>query len=281
MGTYARPTTIDDAVAELASSPKTILAGGTDIYPSRVGRLADDDVLDISGLRDLRDITFDDGRWRIPALATWTDVVRCDLPARFDGLTAAARAIGGVQIQNRATVCGNVCNASPAADGMPNLIALDAAVELVSAAGRREMPVGEFVTGNRRTQRRDGELVTAVLVPAADRTGDRARGTFLKLGSRAYLVISIVMVAVVIELDDDGRIDTARIAVGACSEVARRVPTAEARLRGHRPSRSLASTIGPGDLDALAPIDDIRGTATYRRDAASVLVRRAVEGVLS
>ncbi len=84
---------------------------------------------------------------RIPAQATWTDVVRADLPPAFDGLKAAARAIGGVQIQNRGTVCGNLCNASPAADGLPNLMALDARVELSSAAGRREVPVGEFVVG--------------------------------------------------------------------------------------------------------------------------------------
>jgi CO/xanthine dehydrogenase FAD-binding subunit len=281
MGSYARPTTVEDAVAELASRPMTILAGGTDIYPSRVGRCIDDDVLDISRLPGLRDITLDDGRWRIPALATWTDIAERDLPGRFDGLKAAARAIGGVQIQNRATVCGNVCNASPAADGTPNLIALDATVELVSTTGRREIPVGEFVTGNRRTQRRDDELVTALLIPAASGPTDIARGTFLKLGSRAYLVISIVMVAVVVEVDDGGRIGTARIAVGACSEVATRVRAVEARLLGQRPSRELASTIEPGDLEALAPIDDIRGTAMYRLDAAHVLVRRAVESVLS
>ena len=220
-----------------------MLAGGTDIYPARVGRWVGDDILDVTALPELRAIVVTDDVIRIPALATWTDVIRADLPPAFDGLKAAARAVGGVQIQHRGTVAGNLCNASPAADGLPNLMALDARVELVSAAGRREVPVGEFVVGNRRTIRRPDELVTAVLVP---RPGPAARSAFLKLGSRAYLVISIAMVAVVVELGDDGAISTARIVVGACSEVPQRVGAAEARLVGRAPAAALAAEIDRG-----------------------------------
>ncbi len=273
MGSYLRPTHLDEALAALAAIPRTLLAGGTDIYPARVGRFTDDDVLDVTGLPDLREITVSDGVCRIPALATWTDVLRHDLPPSFDGLKAAARAVGGVQIQNRGTICGNVCNASPAADGLPNLMALDARVELTSASGRREVPVGEFVVGNRRTARRSDELVTAILVPM---TPAEARSTFLKLGARAYLVIAIAMVAAVVELDADGRITAARLVVGACSEVPRRLPAAEARLIGHVPSRDLGHKIVRADLATLTPIDDVRAPAAYRRDAALVLVRRAV-----
>jgi CO/xanthine dehydrogenase FAD-binding subunit len=273
MGSYLRPASLDDALGALRAGPRTLLAGGTDIYPARVGRAIDDDILDISGLPDLREIGTEDGICRIPALATWTDLLTTDLPARFDGLKAAARAIGGVQIQNRATICGNVCNASPAADGLPNLVALDARVELASAAGRREIPVGDFVVGNRRTVRRGDELVTGLLVPAR---AAEARSTFLKLGTRAYLVISIAMVAAVAELDTDGRVTSARIVVGACSEVPQRLTFVEDRLIGRVPSDALGREIQAADLASLAPIEDVRATAAYRRDAALVLVRRAI-----
>lgn len=279
MASYLRPASLDEALAALVVLPRTLLAGGTDIYPARVGRPVNDEILDVSGLPGLREIVMGDGVWRIPALATWTDLLHHDLPARFDGLKAAARAIGGVQIQNRGTICGNVCNASPAADGLPNLMALDARVELVSAAGRREVPVGEFVVGNRRTVRRDDELVTALLVPLREGEAE-GRSAFLKLGSRAYLVISIVAVAAVAEFGAGGRITRVRIVVGACSEVPVRLPAAEARLSGRVPSGDLGREIGAKDLAPLEPIDDVRATAAYRRDAALVLVRRAVAGLV-
>lgn len=278
MASYLRPTSLDEALVALAERPWTMLAGGTDIYPARVGRSVGDDILDVTALPELRAIAVSDEMIRIPALATWTDVIRADLPRAFDGLKAAARAVGGVQIQHRGTVAGNLCNASPAADALPNLIALDARVELTSATGRREVPVGAFVVGNRRTIRRPDELVTAVLVP---RPGDSARSAFLKLGSRAYLVISIAMVAVVVEQGDDGAISTARIVVGACSEVPRRIGAAEARLVGREPTAALIEEIESADLADLTPIDDVRATAAYRRDAALTLVRRALAGVLA
>jgi CO/xanthine dehydrogenase FAD-binding subunit len=277
MGSYLRPDSLDEALAALAAGPRTLLAGGTDIYPARVGRVVDDDILDVTGLPDLRAITIADGVCRIPALATWSDLLRADLPARFDGLKAAARAIGGVQIQNRATVCGNVCNASPAADGLPNLIALDARVELTSASGRREVPAATFMVGNRRTVRRADELVTALLVPVP---GGEARSVFLKLGARAYLVISIAMVAAVAEIGPDGRVVGARIVVGACSEVPQRIPAAEARLIGRVPSPAVAEAVTADDLAGLSPIDDVRAPAAYRREAATVLVRRAIASLV-
>jgi CO/xanthine dehydrogenase FAD-binding subunit len=278
MADYLRPTSLDEALGALAERPWTMLAGGTDVYPANVGRPIADDVLDVSALPGLRAISVSDGVVRIPALSTWTDVARADLPPAFDGLKAAARSIGGVQIQNRGTLAGNLCNASPAADGLPNLMALDARVELSSRAGRRQMPVGDFVEGNRRTARRADELVTAIVVPEPSRT---ARSTFLKLGTRAYLVISIASVAGVVDVDVDGRVVSARIVVGACSEVPMRVEAAEARLAGQVAAPSLATAIVGEDLAGLTPIDDVRGTAAYRREAALTLVRRAVVELLA
>jgi CO/xanthine dehydrogenase FAD-binding subunit len=262
MADYLRPSSLAEALGALSARPWTML----------------DDILDVTGLPSMREIAVADGLVRIPALATWTDVVRADLPRAFDGMKAAARSIGGVQIQNRGTVAGNLCNASPAADGLPNLMALDARVELASTAGTREVPVEEFVVGNRRTVRRPDELVTAIVVPAPSRT---ARSTFLKLGSRAYLVISIASVAAVIDVGVDGRVASARIVVGACSEVPIRIEAAEAPLLGQVPSPSLADAIEADELAGLSPIDDVRGTAAYRRDAALTLVRRAVGELLA
>jgi CO/xanthine dehydrogenase FAD-binding subunit len=275
---YLRPTRMDDALAALAAGPRVVLAGGTDFFPARVGFAVKEDVLDITALPGLRAIAEEDGRWRIPALATWSDLLALPLPPLFDGLKRAAREVGGVQIQNAGTILGNLCNASPAADGTPNLLCLDAAVELTSAGGTRRMPVSEFVLGNRRTARRPDELATALLVP---KPRGAARSTFLKLGARAYLVISIVMVAGVVEIDGAGRIARARIAVGACSAVACRLPELEAALIGARPDPALAQRVVPAHLAPLAPIDDVRGSAAYRQDAALTLVRRTVRELLS
>lgn len=270
MSGYLRPATLGEAVAALCTGGATVLAGGTDLYPARVGRAIDETLLDISGLAELRGIGPTEGGWRFGALATWRDVIAADLPPLFDGLKAAAREVGGVQIQNRGTIGGNLCNASPAADGVPNWLALDATVELASPAGSRRLPVAAFVLGNRRTARRADELLVALHVPRPDRP---ARGTFRKLGARRYLVISIVMVAAVAEFASDGTVASARIAVGAASEVAQRLPSLEARLIGRRPDPSL---VREEDLASLAPIDDVRATAAYRRDAALTLVRRAI-----
>ncbi len=280
MGSYLRPTDLAAALDALAGAdgPRLILAGGTDVYPATVGRPVDQDVLDITAIVDLRDIRSTAVGWRIPALATWTDLLSADLPAAFDGLRAAARTIGGVQIQQRGTIAGNLCNASPAADGLPNLMALDAEVELASASGVRRLPVGEFVVGNRRTARRDDELVAAIDVPRP--TLARTATAFEKLGSRAYLVISVASVAVRIDMADDGRIGAARVVVGACSEVPLHLAVLEARLVGQVASADLAGSIVAEDLADLTPIDDVRGTAAYRREAALVLVRRALRRCL-
>jgi CO/xanthine dehydrogenase FAD-binding subunit len=276
---------LGDALVALAAggpsgAPWVIVAGATDHYPARVGRSPIEDVLDVTAIARLRGIAPVDGGWQIGALATWTDLVETPLPSLFDGLKAAALAVGGLQIQARGTVVGNVCNASPAADGMPNLLALDAQVELVSRDGARIVPIGDFVTGNRRTARRPDELVTGLFVPAP-MPGTTVTSAFEKLGSRAYLVISIAMVAAVIEADAEGRIARARIAVGACSEVAQRLPELEAALAGAPATPASAGIATAAHLATLRPIDDVRGSAAYRRDAALTVVRRALERALA
>lgn len=283
---FLRPAHLDDALGALAAGgpggePWVVVAGATDHYPARVGRAPVEDVLDVTRIDGLRGASaVDGGGWRIGALTTWTDIAEADLPPLFDGLRAAALAVGGLQIQARATVAGNLCNASPAADGTPNLLALDAVVELASVRGARAVPVSEFVTGNRGTVRTQEELVTAITIPPAlpDCT---ARSSFVKLGSRAYLVISIAMVAAVVEVAPDGRIARARVAIGACSEIAQRLTALEGDLVGLPATMASAGIVAARHLEALRPIDDIRGTAEYRRDAALTTVRRALEAALA
>ena len=273
MASYARPASLEEALALLSEQPLTVLAGGTDYYPARVGKPLDDDILDITGIGTLSGIIDDGAAWRIGATTTWTDIIEADLPPVFDGLKLAAREVGGVQIQNAGTIAGNLCNASPAADGVPPLLSLNAEVELASAGGARRLPLGDFILGNRQTARDAAELVTAIYVPKA---ADGAVSTFLKLGARRYLVISIAMVAVVVE-PRNGVVGSARVAVGSCSAVAQRLPDVEAALAGAPLDAALGQQITADHVaGAISPISDVRGSADYRNDAAVTLVRRAL-----
>lgn len=270
---YLKPKTLEQAITLLATTGGQILAGGTDFYPALDDRLPPGNVVDITALEEIRGITIEDEYVRIGGLTTWTEVIRTPLPRCFDALKAAAREVGSVQIQNRGTVAGNLCNASPAADGVPPLLALDAEVELVSGDGRRLVPLAQFVTGNRRTLRGQSEIVTAVLVP---RRLEDALSAFLKLGARRYLVISISMVAAVVH-NEAGRVSEARVAVGSCSASAKRLNDLERDLVGVPAAAGISEAVKAEHLLPLSPIDDVRATADYRRDASLTLVRRALE----
>ena len=274
---YARPADIAEALALLAQPDAQILAGGTDIFPAAGERPLAGLHIDLTGVRALRRISAADDEVRIGAGVTWSDLVSADLPPAFDALKSAAREVGGRQIQNRGTIAGNLCNASPAADGVPPLLILDAEVEIASEHRVRRLPLAAFITGNRRTALARGEIVTAIIAPAPKPT---MRASFLKLGARRYLVISIVMVAVLLDVDDDV-VREARVAVGACSAVAKRLPEVERHLVGAPARSGLSAAIAAEDLVSLAPIDDLRATADYRRDAALTLTRRAVESCLA
>ncbi len=276
MASYAKAATLDAALAALCEAPRPIiLAGGTDIYPVKAQeaawfRSADAPILDIGAVAELRGVEADARQVRFGALATWSDIAAADLPCAFDALKTAARQVGGVQIQNRGTIGGNLCNASPAADGAPPLLALDAEVELRSARGARRLPLGAFALGNRRTAIAPDELLTAVVVP---RPAEDERSAFVKLGARAYLVISIASVAANVRLDSEGRIAAARIAVGACSAAPVRLARVEREIIGLRPDH-VSVKLGPDD--GLSPIDDVRASAAYRMAAAGTAVARAI-----
>ena len=267
---YLAPTNRGDAFRFLQSHSPRIVAGCTDYFPSLGQGQVDEDVLDITQLDGMRGIARTQDGWRIGAATTWTDIVRAELPPAFDALKAAALEVGSVQIQNQGTVAGNICNASPAADGVPPLLVLDAQVEVVCVDSVRVLPLSEFITGVRKTDLRAGEMVSAILVP--DLFED-SQSSFSKLGSRTHLVISIAMVAVLARMQG-GRIAEARIAVGSCSPVAQRLRRLEATLSGQA-VEDIAS-IDFADNDVLTPISDVRGSAEYRVDVVAEMCRRAL-----
>ena len=271
---YLRPRTLNEAVDALGEPGAQVLAGGTDFYPALGERWISTPVVDITAVREIKGIAREKDYFRIGGGTTWTKVLQTPLPQCFDALKSAAREIGSVQIQNRGTVAGNLCNASPAADSVPPLLALDAEVELASSSGTRRVPLPEFIVGNRKTLRAAGEILTAVIVP---RTVEDAPSVFLKLGARRYLVISIAMVAAVVSVNEQGRVRDARVAVGSCSVRAQRLTALEQVLLDKPADAGLAALVSPEHLSSLSPIDDVRATATYRRDAALTLVRRSLE----
>lgn len=279
MTVCARPDRLEEALRLLAAGGVRVVAGATDLFPldalyrghgqRRLG--AETGWLDISGVRELAAIERTPDGIRFGAAVTWTRISEADLPGWCHGLVQAAREVGGRQIQNRGTIGGNICNASPAADGIPPLLALDAEVELASASGVRRLPLRDFLLDNRRTALRPDELLTAVHVPAPPAG---SRSLFYKLGARRHLVISIVAVAVTLRFVA-GRILDPRFAVGACAPKAVRLSTLEAAIAGLDLDTACAR-IRPDRLVELRPIDDVRASAAFRLDATAELLRRAL-----
>jgi xanthine dehydrogenase small subunit len=256
------PKSLMDALKMLRDDPALVpLAGCTDLYVAvNFGTLTETRFLDLWSLKRLRKIEFADGVLRIGALATFTDIigsgrVRKWVPMLID----SARQIGGPQIQNRATIGGNVANASPAGDSLPVLAAANAVVVLGSAKEQRRVPFNDFYTGYRKSVRRPDELILAIEIPAI-----RGRQWFRKVGTRAAQAISKVVMAGV----RDG--NETRVAIGSVAATTVRVPKTEAVLaRGG----SIDEAVALFERE-ITPIDDVRSTAEYRRTVAANLLRR-------
>lgn len=263
--TLLQPASLADALSMLRDEgPLVPMAGCTDLYVSlHFGTVKETRFLDLWRLNALRTIAVRDGRLSIGALATYTDLIRSPLVRRrIPMLTAAAHEIGGVQIQNRGTIGGNVANASPAGDALPVLAAADAVVVLASPRGQRRVPFTSFYTGYRQTVRRPDELIVAFEIPTI-----RGRQWFRKVGTRAAQAISKVVIAGVMPSTRSPG-EPPRIALGSVA------PTV---MRATRTEAALASGASLADAQrALAaeitPIDDIRSTAAYRRRVAANLL---------
>ena len=269
---YLVTDSLPEALTLLRDRRPEVVAGCTDALPARRQGQRSGDILDVTRLPALRGIARGPQGWRIGAATTWAEIAAASLPPAFATLQEAALEVGAVQIQNAATIAGNICNASPAADGVPPLLALGAEVEMASHAGTRRLPLEEFITGVRRTARAAEELVVALHLPHPP---EGSGGAFVKLGNRSSMVISIAMVAAMVRIDRD-RIAEARLAVGACSPVARRLPAWEADLRGRKLEELAGLRPEARHLSVLSPIDDVRATAAYRIEAVRELCHRAL-----
>ena len=271
--TYFTPSTLSDALVALQSNEFQVVAGGTDFYPNRKPGETHSQLLDVTKIPELKGIQQTASGWRIGAATKWTEIVKAELPSAFYGLQLAGQEVGSIQIQNQATIAGNLCNASPAADGVPPLLTLNATVELASHNGTRELPIGEFITGSRQTKLQPNELVVAILIPNLDSS---MFSSYIKLGSRKYLVISIAMVSVLVSLDEE-KIKETRVSVGSCSEVATRLTELELALTGQPITAMKNSPRFAAMIEqALAPISDHRASAAYREHTVPELVFRTL-----
>jgi carbon-monoxide dehydrogenase medium subunit len=274
-----RPTSLADALALAArhGAAARFLAGGTDLVVQiRRGRLAPAHVIDLSAVPGLTGIagTPEDGL-RIGALTTLKTIERH--PAFVGGarraLAEAARLVGGHQVRNIGTLGGNVVNASPAADTLPALLALDAEAELVGPGGSRRVPLDAFLLGPGRTDRAPEEVLTAIHLPPLSAASASA---FLKAGRRKAMEISVVCAAARLDLGADGRCIAARLALGAVAPTTLRVRAAEALLEGHAPDAGRLAAAAAAAAAATRPLDDVRASAHFRRHLAGVLAGRAL-----
>ena len=273
---FEAPRRVEDAVALLAKHGATarVLAGGTDLLAQLRSGLRHPAVLvDVKRIPELMEVRASADGISIGAAAP--AVVVRDHPALrrfFPGFAEAVALIGSEQIQGRASLGGNLCNASPAADTTPALLVNDAEAELAGPAGRRRIPVSELCTGPGQTVLRPGELLVALHLPAPPaRTAD----AYLRLIPRTEMDIAVVGAAVRVTLAPDGVCRDARVALGAVAPTALRVPAAEVALVGTRIDEAALARLAEAARAAARPIDDKRGTVAYRRQVAGVLARRA------
>ncbi len=273
---YESPETVDDAVALLAigGGGARVLAGGTDLLVQLRAGLAEPElVVDIKNIRETREIAAENGGYRIGAAVSGAELgEHAALKRAWPGVVEALELIGSTQIQGRASMGGNLCNASPAADSVPALIAAATVCTVAGPGGQREVAVEEICTGPGQTSLGKGEFVVSMFLPERP---PRSADAYLRFIPRTEMDIAVVGAGVNLSLDESGVCSAARVALGAVAPTAMLVPEAGAALVGTR--------LDEEDLDAMAaaasaacnPIDDKRGTVEYRTKVAGVIARRA------
>ncbi len=273
---YESPQTMDEAVALLAGAggEARVLAGGTDLLVQlRNDMIEPELVVDIKHIDEVRSIAAEDGGYRVGAAVSAAEMGEHDgLHAKYPGVVEAADLIGSTQIQGRATMVGNLCNGSPAADSVPALIAAGAIATIAGPDGRRDLPVEEVVTGPGQTALAKGEIVTSLFLPARPaHTGD----AYLRFIPRTEMDIAVVGAGVCVTLDDAGVCQAARVALGAVAERPLLVQEASDALIGSTCDDDALAKLDAAASAACRPIDDKRGTKEFRIQVAGVLARRA------
>jgi len=269
--------TLEEAVSLLESANGATvrpIAGGTDLMLQLHERLARADVLvDISGVPEIQDIRLSDGTVHVGAAVTYSQILDSAVMKRYAPLlTEASRTVGATQIRNMGTVGGNLGTASPAGDSLPPLYALDASVTLTSSKGERNLPITAFIQGYRRTDLRAGELIKEISFPALPQG---AGSVFVKFGLRQSQAIAVVNVSVVLHVRQE-RVERAAVALGAVAPMVVRSPAVEKLLLGQLLSEDLFEQAGEAVQQDISPIDDVRGSAAFRRHLAGALLREAL-----
>lgn len=271
-----RPASLAEALRRLAEEPDLLpIAGGTDLMVvDRLARSQRRQVLDVTAIPELSRIEAADGGLAIGAGVSFDALGRHpEIVRRFPALAAAAGEVGGWQIQTRATLGGNVANASPAGDSLPVLLALEATVVVAGPDGERKVPYDRFHLGYRETALRRGELIVRLRLPDPPAG---SRQAFRKVGTRLAQAISKVVVCGVGRVDGGGRVDHLRLAAGSVAATPVRLRAAEAAGEDGAWGDELAAAVGRAARGEVAPIDDVRSTAAYRSAVLERVVRRLV-----
>jgi xanthine dehydrogenase FAD-binding subunit len=273
---YESPETIADAVAAMAGGDARALAGGTDLVPQlREGRRRAGRIVDLKRIPELTAIVaLPNGGFSIGAAATATAVARhAGLAAAYPAVAQSAQLIGGVQIQNRASLGGNICNAAPSADAVPALICHEARATIAGRSGRREVAVEAMFCGPGRPALEAGEILVSIRLPPPQ---PRSAARYLRFTPRREMDIAIAGAGTWIRLDADGAIAAARIVLASVAPTPIRAPSAEQKLVGEKPTRALLEEAGRLAAGDARPISDTRGSADYRRSLVAVLTARAL-----
>jgi carbon-monoxide dehydrogenase medium subunit len=275
---YEAPRTLEAAVSLLAgaSGPARVLAGGTDLLiQMRGGRVEPELLVDVKGIPEMTSIVAENGGFRFGAAVPCMELVEHKAFGKaWPGVADGANLIGSIQVRGRATVGGNLCNASPAADTVPAIMAAGATAAIVGPKGRREVPVESIATGPGKTSLAKGEIVASFLLPKRPpRSGD----AYLRFIPRTEMDIAVVGAGVNLTLDGAGVCTQARIAIGAVAERALLVPEAAAALIGTKVDAEALKRMAAAVSAACRPIDDKRGTKEYRIKVCGVMARRAAQ----
>jgi carbon-monoxide dehydrogenase medium subunit len=273
---YEAPETLERAAALLAAAngDARVLAGGTDLLVQMRTEIVEPElIVDIKRIAETRAVTEERGGWRIGAAVTGAELKEHRrLKQVWPGVVEAANLIGSTQVQGRATLGGNLCNGSPAADSVPALIAAGAVATLVGPEGRRDLPVEEVMLGPRQLALRKGEIVASFWLPPRPA---RSSDAYLRFIPRTEMDIAVVGAGVSVTVDGAGAISAARVSLGAVAARVLLVPEAAAAIVGSRLERAAQDRLEAAARAACRPIDDKRGTTEFRIEVAGVLARRA------
>jgi aerobic carbon-monoxide dehydrogenase medium subunit len=271
---YEAPESLEGAVALLASAKDArVLAGGTDLLVQMRADVLDPElIVDIKKIKETRAVTEEKGGWRIGAAVTGAELKEHDrLKKAWPGVVEAANLIGSTQVQGRATLGGNLCNGSPAADSVPALIAAGAVASLVGPRGRRDLPVEDVMLGPRKLALEKGEIVASFLLPPRP---PRSSDAYLRFIPRTEMDIAVVGAGVSLTVDGAGTVTAARVSLGAVAARVLLVADAAQAIIGSRLDRPAQDRLEAAARAACRPIDDKRGTTEFRIDVAAVLARR-------